>query len=130
MMSVFSASIPNTSFASSSLEIQRLTTLQKLRVVILRFNDAIENRCRQFLIEHKIKTLNEDLKLRYDRKKIFQLRLGEVFDVESEWFEKMWELVEKYQTGDFIKKEGWHNHHIIPVDDPPKIAGRYTCTLL
>jgi tryptophanyl-tRNA synthetase len=24
------------------------------------------------------------------------------------------ELVEKYQTGDFIKKEGWHNHHIIP----------------
>jgi hypothetical protein len=82
--------------------------------LFIRFNDAIENRCRQFLIEHKIKTLNEDLKLRYDRKKIFQLRLGEVFDVESEWFEKMWELVEKYQTGDFIKKEGWHNHHIIP----------------
>lgn len=82
--------------------------------LFIRFNDAIENRCRQFLIEHKIKTLNEDLKLIYDRKKIFQLRLGEVFDVDSEWFEKMWELVEKYQTGDFIKKEGWHNHHIIP----------------
>ena len=64
--------------------------------LFIRFNDAIENRCRQFLIEHKIKTLNEDLKLRYDKKKIFQLRLGEVFDVESEWFEKMWELVEKY----------------------------------